>query len=180
MNYETIGTTVLQNEIEPRLDFIENNDQNIGSTERALKPVLARLRRDVAMNREDLGLAFGNPIVDLLFHLAQFVIDTLKDFDLLHVASFEASGSDVDTREREAPEDLGIGSAGTSPHRSLPRWNRGPPLEPWAPVGTVGPRWNRGLIDFGLLLALVKPIRSHGLRKLYSSQGKLERADRWK
>ena len=147
MNYETIGTTVLQNEIEPRLDFIENNDQNIGSTERALKPVLARLRRDVAMNREDLGLAFG---------------------------------SDVDTREREAPDDLGIGSAGTSPHRSLPRWNRGPPLEPWAPVGTVGPRWNRGLIDFGLLLALVKPIRSHGLRKLYSSQGKLERADRWK
>ncbi len=106
MNYETTGTSVLQNEIEPRLDFIENNDQNIGSTERALKPVLARLRRDVAMNREDLALAFGNPIIDLLFHLAQFVIDTLKDFDLLHVASFEASGSDVDTR--------------------------GPPLEPWA------------------------------------------------
>jgi hypothetical protein len=98
VNYETTGTTVLQNEIEPRLDFIENNDQNIGSTERALKPVLARLRRDVAMNREDLGLAFGNPIIDLLFHLAQFVIDTLKDFDLLHVASFEASGIDVDTR----------------------------------------------------------------------------------
>ena len=138
MNYETIGTTVLQNEIEPRLDFIENNDQNIGSTERALKPMLARLRRDVAMNREDLGLALGNPMIDLLFHLAQFVIDTLKDFDLLHVASFEASGSDVDTREREAPDDLGIGSAGTSSHRSLPHWNRGPPLEPWAPVGTVG------------------------------------------
>lgn len=95
MNYETTGASVLQNEIEPRLDFIENNDQNIGSTERALKPVLARLRRDVAMNREDLGLAFGNPIIDLLFHLAQFVIDTLKDFDLLHVAPFEASGSDV-------------------------------------------------------------------------------------
>jgi|GEM_PF-3308896 len=53
------------------------------------------------------------------------------------------------------------------------------PTAPY-PVGTVGSRWNRGLIDFSLLLALVKPIRSHSRRKLYSSQGKLERADRWK
>jgi hypothetical protein len=66
--------------------------------------------------------------------------------------------------ECEAPADLGIGSAGASP----------------APVGTVGPRWNRGLVDFRLLLALVKPIRSPDHRELYSSQGKLERADRWK
>lgn len=132
MNYETIGTTVLQNEIEPRLDFIENNDQNIGSTERALKPMLARLRRDVAMNREDLGLAFGNPMIDLLFHLAQFVIDTLKDFDLLHVASFEASGSDVDTRgARGARRSWHWFGRKLAP--PLPT-----PLEPWAPVGTVG------------------------------------------
>lgn len=165
MNYETTGTSVLQNEIEPRLDFIENNDQNIGSTERALKPVLARLRRDVAMNREDLGLALGNPIIDLLFHLAQFVIDTLKNFDLLHVASFEASGSDVDTR--------GVRGACRSWHwfgrrLSRPRWNY------------ENPRWNRGLVDFSLRLALVKPIRSHDCPELYSSLGKLERADRWK
>ena len=69
--------------------------------------------------------------------------------------------------EREAPADLGIGSAGASP-------------APASPVGTVGPPWSRGLVDFRLLLALVKPIRSHNHRELYSSQGKLERADRWK
>jgi hypothetical protein len=89
MNYETIGTTVLQNEIEPRLDFIENNDQNI-------------------------------------------VIDTLKDFDLLHVASFEASGSDVDTRgARGARRSWHWFGRKLAP--PLPT-----PLEPWAPVGTVG------------------------------------------
>lgn len=120
------------------------------------------------MNGEDLGLAFGNPIVDLLFHLAQFVIDTLKDFDLLHVASFEASGFDVDTQGSERRLPI-LALVRQEPLPPLP-----PPWEPW------GPRWSRALIDFSLLLALVKPIRSHDNRELYSSLGKLERADRWK
>jgi hypothetical protein len=67
------------------LSFVEDDDEDVGLAKGTLDSVFSSLRRDVSLDREDLGFFGSNPFVNLVFQIAEFRINAFKDLDLLHL-----------------------------------------------------------------------------------------------